>query len=593
MKWLTKLDEFLNHEFENSTWADSLNLDSTPETFLKNLNEKEREILIKGFEFLNFSVLEGEYIKNQDEFNDIYRGLHNKVANLQNSVISNDDDFQLSATLNSSQFLYSLKKALEFYKRIADNINKQIDNPQKTIIIDVSDSSEGTGKYFRKKDDVLEESLFDLFTTNLELAHSGFFLVNYNSRFSYLLETKASLQLLKARINLRSTYYNQIIDILIEVCVFFQRKLIIRIGQNEKRYKDKYLFNFEEFDFSLNQHLLENDYFKMWDEYALNHFYSETNKEREIILKKNAEDLIRTKKEITTFLDAHSLIKYYKDLNPNLAELEAILDVFNKFQPKNSFDQYALNISINYLRNNILSFKIDALSLEDLDEFIQDYKILHEKSSINNLFPYYKICRFLKDYIQSQVSFEKLKNLDNRQNLTLAEKALEKLEKCYKLYKENLQWSENHLYFAFQLPEMESKIKIQLDNNIFLEMFIAPGFSLPIDYEKYNEFSEEIKYFLLNSRNEINGLKNISFLTSKLIEKDEEVKLELKNQSRKNIELLGIFSAIIALLFTGVTTANNAETFPFKILTFISMFIVLISFLLLLHFLVNHNKKNN
>ena len=113
MKWLTKLDEFLNHEFENSTWADSLNLDSTPETFLKNLNEKEREILIKGFEFLNFSVLEGEYIKNQDEFNDIYRGLHNKVANLQNSVISNDDDFQLSATLNSSQFLYSLKKALE------------------------------------------------------------------------------------------------------------------------------------------------------------------------------------------------------------------------------------------------------------------------------------------------------------------------------------------------------------------------------------------------------------------------------------------------------------------------------------------------
>ena len=40
MKWLSKIDFFLNEEFENPSWADELNTDQTVETFKKNLRLK-------------------------------------------------------------------------------------------------------------------------------------------------------------------------------------------------------------------------------------------------------------------------------------------------------------------------------------------------------------------------------------------------------------------------------------------------------------------------------------------------------------------------------------------------------------------------
>ncbi len=590
MKWLQKADAFLNEEFVNSNWADDLNTDQTVETFIKNLIEKEKEILIRVFEFLNFSVLEGEYVYNKSKFDERLKEIHSKVGGFQNSLIFTDDEnFLFSKALSDQQFLYSLKKALEIYRRVSDNINKQIESLHKTIVFDVSDTLEGTGKYFNTKDDILVESLFDLFNQNLELSRNGFFLEKDNTEFRDLLMIKDVLNRLKTKIIIPSTNYNKIIDILTEICTLYQRKIITRINQDESRYNDRYIFNLKEYDFSLEEHPFEKEkeYFKKWDKYSQDHFFSEKNKEREAFLRKDVEELLKVnKKSANTFFEAHSLIKYYKDIKPNLINLEEIASFFEDYEPKSNYDKFALNVSKNYLKNNILSLKMTKINLSDIDNLISEYKELQENSSINNFFPYYKICSYLKKYIEDNISLEELE----MESLTNVELALNKLKRCFKLYKSNFQWSENHLYYAYQLPFDESKVEIEIDNDLSIKVFNPSTFSLTINYSEYSDFLKEMESFILNFDNQIKSLKNIYFSTNKLIEKQTEIQIQLKDQEKKNLELLGIFSAIIALLFQGVNTAQSSDRFEFKLLTFLSMFIVLFSFLFMIKIFFDKNK---
>ncbi len=258
MKWLSKIDFFLNEEFVNPSWADELNTDQTVETFKKNIIQKEKNILINVFELLNFSVLEGEYVRDQLAFYQKLKEIHSKVGSYQNSLMLTDnDEFSFSQALNDQQFLFSFKKSLEIYRRISDNINKQIENLHKTIVLDVSDTYDGTRKYFSSKDDILEESLFDLFNQNLVLSRTGFFLEKDNGEFRDILVIKDELNKLKSKINLPDTHYDKIIDILVETCTLYQRKIIIRIDQDESRNNDVYIQNFQEYDFSLTQHSFE------------------------------------------------------------------------------------------------------------------------------------------------------------------------------------------------------------------------------------------------------------------------------------------------------------------------------------------------
>lgn len=589
MKWLDELDSFLETEFKNPDWADRLNTKGSIEKFILNLVEKEKAILIRSFEFLNFSVLEGEYVFDQLSFYQKLKEIHNKVGSYQNSLmITDNDEFLFSKALNDQQFLFSLKKALDIYRRISDNINKQIENLHKTIVLDVSDTYDGTRKYFSSKDDILEESLFDLFNQNLVLSRTGFFLEKDNGEFRDILVIKDELNKLKTKINLPDSHYDKIVDILVETCTFYQRKIIIRIEQDESRNNDGYIQNFQEYDFSLNQHGLQRTYFEKWDNYSQNHFYSESSQERVNCLKKDVKTLLKAGNgEVKSFYEAHSLIKYYKDINPDVNNLKKIGKFFTQFKPKSDFDKFALNVSKNYLMNNILSLKITTVKLQEIDSLITDYKKLQESSSINNFFPYFKICGFLKEYIEDNISLEDL-NISSLANIEIA---LKKLKLCFKLYKNNFQWSENHLYYAYQLPFEESNVNIVIDDGLSINVFNPSTFSLSINYSDYREFLKEIESFILNFNNQIKSLKNIYYSTNKLIERQTEIQSQLKDQEKKNLELLGIFSAIIALLFQGVNTAQSSEHFGYKILTFILMFIVLFSFLFMIRIFFNKDEK--
>ena len=70
-----------------------------------------QNILINVFELLNFSVLEGEYVRDQLAFYQKLKEIHSKVGSYQNSLMLTDnDEFSFSQALNDQQFLFSFKK---------------------------------------------------------------------------------------------------------------------------------------------------------------------------------------------------------------------------------------------------------------------------------------------------------------------------------------------------------------------------------------------------------------------------------------------------------------------------------------------------
>ena len=106
------------------------------------------------------------------------------------------------------------------------------------------------------------------------------------------------------------------------------------------------------------------------------------------------------------------------------------------------------------------------INLSDIDNLISEYKELQENSSINNFFPYYKICSYLKKYIEDNISLEELE----MESLTNVELALNKLKRCFKLYKSNFQahgafsilWRHLALISNFLILNWFGKLKLVL-----------------------------------------------------------------------------------------------------------------------------------
>lgn len=593
-------------DFNNPLWVDELVTLSKKDTkeFTSKLIEKEKNILISLFEQINYSVLEGEYVKNKIEFDTIIDQIKKKLGTLKYQQISEDDEeYSFTSIFQKEEFLYTLSNALDYYKRVSAFFHRIINSPHKNIAFDIDDLNyDEKEKYYRDSNKELEKAFLDLFVYNLMSTYYGFTLNDSIDDFKNLTYRISELNDLKSKIQINGKeIFHEIIDLLKEINVFHLRKLIIRKNQKKETYNEKYAFKGKEFHFTLEEHILEKELFKDWDEYSQNHFLSEKNSDKELKLRRNAEEYIQSSDLSRSFYKTHSLIKYYKDIDSDIVNLGKLKNVFSAFKFENDFDKYALNVSNNYLMNNIVSLNnhIQLKGKKDYNErcsFIEHQKseieLLQKSSSVNNFFPYFKLCDFLKRSIESAISSENFKENDYLDNLKKASNELEELKLLTKRYRNNLNWSKNHLYNAFQLPFNECLLNYKTEFLEEINVFVPSAFSIPISYDKYDKNLKELDEFIVSSEKEIKSLKNISLLTTAIEKKEEELQNEIKNNLKKNIEVLAIFSAIIALLFQSVYTSHSSESIESKLYTLVIMFIILFSFMLMLRSLIS-NKKND
>lgn len=582
MKWLNKIYEILDEHFSEENWLDKIIEDckKNEDNFKEKIEKLEENLQKKIFLFLNFSILEGEYANYHEKFQETLESIIAKVGSLGSTFIRLDNESQIFTKIfQDSYFLHAFKKAIEYYLEDGKYIQLLINSPSNNIIFSFREAL-NIDSTFEDQHTELEKTLLSLLELNLKITQFGFSLrgVRQKDPFTELTIIIEEIQQSIRNLSIDLDDFTEIAKTLEEICIFYKRKLIIRKLQKENSYREKYIYKTKIFDFTLDQHKLQkNTIFEEWDTYTQNHFFSEKNHQSAITLKSDAEALIRNNQsKIYDYKQLHQYIKYYKDLNENLDRLIKIDSFFDKEYQENEgdFDRYAKAISKNYLNNNILSLRLyrNNGSIDDTTSSMVDkINSFQEDTNISNFFPYFSLCKYLKKFIEN--------------NINKPDSDIDETIKRFKIYLEkfkiNLKWSNRHLFYAFQ-PQFEDCKKNKKIGDFDVEIFIVSSFNIPINYSEYRNYVNDFQQFITNIEYEYKGLKNIHSLTKELEEKEKNIQEEIEKSKTKNIELLGIFSAIIALLFQGVSTAQSEEKFEFKFLTFTMMFVMLSSFLLML-----------
>lgn len=561
------------------------------------LKTKEEAFLLEIFIHLNYSVLEGEYL------NESFSMEINKLISLVDTFFQFPDlSFIANTTvegryteyLSNTKFLYSFKQCLEEYSKNKDFIDGIIQKLDKILVFNLSDRSHNIIEDLKFEKKNFELILSTIFLENLTLSRKEFTLRNNEENLESLLNLNISFKQCLVKFPFPDNKIKGIIDILTDKTTFLIRKLIIRKNQELNSENQYYVASGVENSFLLETHLYNFEQYTKWDDYSQEHYLSEEN---DVYVRK----LKSFNNSNETYWDRHRLIKIAKDFDKKIKDLEEI-ELKDITIQNNIFNKYSKKISENYIQNCTLSCSVEKekekISLEfNFEKFLEKekekIKKIQSESVIENFFPYKKLAEFTIEYIRHI-------NEELRKGDTLKKELIEKLqiannnlEEIIKKYKTTLNWCRNHFFYAYQLPFEECILIYQISENEHLNVFSPSTFSLPLDYGSLLKEIDGLESKNENFKNEIKSLSNFSILFEKLESKISIQEQILENSTKKNIELLGIFSAIIALLFQGAYTSNSDTTFENKLFTFIIMFIVLISFMLMLKVFVSNKLEKS
>lgn len=620
--WLKKiLDEI--KELSNTDWSTSILKKASKTTFLElgtqyedefylkilltkfknELESFEKIYLVKYFEYLHLSIIGGECFTT--DYSEIIKETISLCGKFQivqfNEKLDDELVLSLENQLQELEPLSILKKSLTEFQSNANFLLRLVENPSLNTLFDLSDQTQDMLEELKSNTSFntdLKRELLVSIKNNLILLRKDFSLKYKIEDLKLLLISKFELEscnkFFKSTPSLAS-----ITELLIEKSIFLIRKYIIRKNKEVNVHNENYVFLGKESNFDFVSHKLTLEVYKEWDRYSRNHFLSEVNHEKTIALNRNSQKILNVGK--VSGLDFHSLTKYYKDLNKDIEKLKALSEEIDTIPTDNFiFDKFAINKIKNYISNNLFSEAICKISFDSnvndvqtsIERDIKKIQIIQNESFLNNFFPYFKICDFFNDYIENKITKISLDNNDSQDSINSVEKALLLHRNYFDRFKINLKWSKVHLNYSYQLPFQECLKKHKM-NGAKINVFSVSTFSLPIEFEKYDEFEKYTEAFLLRIENEIKSLNNLSSFV-KIFKKDkDELQEDIKSYSKKNIELLGIFSAIIALLFQGVYTANSNVSYENKFYTLITMFIVLISFLLMLRSFLSKKYEPN
>jgi len=242
------------------------------------------------------------------------------------------------------------------------------------------------------------------------------------------------------------------------------------------------------------------------------------------------------------------LMRYYTKVTKSKTQVKNLLNRFiyfhNKLIQKNlcRFDGYALKTVKNYMYNSQFSMIVDDSTstyqevIGKLDEIID----LQNETQIHNFHPYQKAVSYLFVHIRNCIKEEDgLSLIKNKGTYML--KIIKKLEETYK-------WCKKNQFYPFQLRRKDCVIRIKEMNMI---LFSPSSFSRPIRYDQLSDTVATLKLDASAICNEIRLYEEHSKMIA--------IKKEVEKTKKSQIEILGIFTAIITFFIGCVTIFTNVE----------------------------------
>lgn len=199
------------------------------------------------------------------------------------------------------------------------------------------------------------------------------------------------------------------------------------------------------------------------------------------------------------------------------------------------------------------------------------YKVYKSISNNDkNYFLQYKLIKRVTQLINDELK-------ENSTSITLTqieeiEPLLKNIEEEYKEYKKNIQWILEHIYFIY---------RVSFDECIIDEIFIYSSFLLPLDIRKSKNDYERVSDDFRVLKSQIEPLKRI-------VQFDEKV----EKHDTKTIELMGLFTAIIAFVMGSIPTFQYLKNIYDVGIFFIVFATSLISFLLVLLLITRKTRIN-
>lgn len=319
-----------------------------------------------------------------------------------------------------------------------------------------------------------------------------------------------------------------------------------------------------------------NKYGDDWNsiiKYINNHYYNDKDKNKKYFereLKKSFADIKDKNFEKFSCREIHLYIKYYKDIDKNLEKLDDIILFLEEWKEEEKINNEEKNIRTiiyNYALNN--RFSLFTKTCKSKEKLYEEYEKIEEKDN-KNYFPQYKLI---------DKSIELLKAELNEKNNTITieqieeiENYLNKIEPVYKTYKTNIEWILEHIYFIY---------RVSFDECIIDDIFIYSSFLLPLDNRKSKEDYKRINDDFRVLKSQIDPLKRI-------VQFDEKI----EKRDTKTIELMGLFTAIIAFVIGSIPTFQYLKNIFDVGIFFVVFATSLISFLLVLLFITGRIKVN-
>ena len=554
------------------------NIESSISAILTNIEGNEGSLVYKEIDALNTniqniisslfdSVLIGEYLdKDIDKQLEWIRNNLTYTEQLENEILPNKDKYKAILPLINSlkDKTNEIQGVIKHYLLFIEDVKTIVSNPEKDEIFILLKN---------KYQSVNDSETLKLFTLNLFLCFSDILFTEKQDCYqeiTYVKELLSEKRFLNLNLNPQIEKMKKKASFLLfKWCKRAELRGFSMLKEDKiKEYKEDI-----------------NDFggkWKDWVTYIENHHYKED--EKYLFVEKIKESYIKIEdKGLKNFTcqDIYSYIKYHKEIDKKIDKLDEIISFLDKgrFRTTDNYDKNIRTIIYNYARNN--RFSLFTETCDNREELKEEYDKIDNKDN-RNYFLQYKFIDKSIELLNAELN-EKNENITIEQ-VEEIEKYLEDIEPEYKTYKTNIEWILEHIYFIYRVSFKECIID---------DIFIYSSFLLPLDnrkskdrFEKITDDFRELKSQLPLFRKMAEFKGDVSKVKEDLFQFDEKI----EKHDTKTIELMGLFSAIIAFVMGSIPTFQYLKNIFDVGIFFIVFATSLISFLLVLLFITGRIK---
>lgn len=551
--------------------------------YLENYDHKLKSYFFsvaeQCFVHINISMFNGEYLFNE-HFKSELEKVYLELSDFSLPAFKDDPHgivYDFKKEVIDSNFSGLVSRALEIYKYVFLRTDSYIrnQNAQKLLF----------GEFFKELDISLSpkaQNLLTIFSHHADLSLKAHSLSLNDENLNGLILNRSEVEKIKNG-NGEPRYSYQ--SVIIERFNFLIQKILLRRGQHN------YIFVHDGTEISI---VRENFGVNIFSEFlwrAECHYLDRQGEVMRLFEKVKHKDLSQR-----SLNELHVTMKYKKYFDTTIhkeSNLKELCRVVNNQNIKGvcDFDSLSIRLSKNYFFNNYLSFRLKKAKPEAIPalfkELLEETKSLQFETSIENYFPYKKLCfalsQYIDEYLINQSYAVKASSEGPDVYFDRVNSLIDNFNECFNIYKDYLQEIKYNVYFS--LPYSESKVSVVIndgENDLKTEIFCPSSFTLPIDYEGIeNDNFEDLKDKKEVYRTFRNTLPYYLRLAN--------VENTIKSTEKRAIEIISVFTAVIALAIGSVNIFNLVRNTTEALLFFFTFAAGLTFFVLLIFYVTNHS----